>query len=153
MNSWSYFVRALGHGEDAEAVTELLRKIEEPLVVSETPDSYNDPEGKTKFYIFAKSGLEFGFRSGRLNHIHFFVQRHEGYSAYKADVLDRQAQTWRIQDVIAALGPPDYEVPSKFDTLIGYVQHWIKYEFKTHSLRMEFSEDGCLWKATLISSQ
>ncbi|WP_342308084.1 hypothetical protein WLF14_21520 [Pseudomonas fluorescens] len=153
MNTWSDFVRALGHDEGGSIVTELCRKNREPPAVSETPDSYNDPEGKTKFYKFIKSGLEFGFLSGKLNHIHFFVQRHEGYSAYKADVLGRIAQTWSVQDVIAELGPPGKEAPGRVDMLIGYVQQWLKYEFKTHSLRMEFSEDGRLWKATLISSR
>lgn len=152
MNTWSDFVRAVGQDEGGSIVTELCRKVGEPPAVSETPDSYNDPEGKTKFYKFIKSGLEFGFRSGKLNHIHFFVQRHEGYSEYKTDVLGRIAQTWSVQDVIAELGPPCKEAPGRVDMLIGYVQQWLKYEFKTHSLRMEFSEDGRLWKATLISS-
>ncbi|WP_083251874.1 MULTISPECIES: hypothetical protein [Pseudomonas] len=152
MKTWSDFVRALGQDEGSSIVTDLCREVGEPPAVSETPDSYNDPEGKTKFYKFIRSGLEFGFRSGRLNHIHFFVQRHEGYSAYEADVLGRIAQTWRVQDVIAALGPPTKEVPGKADILIGYIQSWLKYDFKTYALRMEFSEDGRLWKVTLMSS-
>jgi hypothetical protein len=77
MNTWSDFVRALGHDEGGSIVTELCRKNGEPPAVSETPNSYNDPEGKTKFYKFIKSGLEFGFLSGKLNHIHFFLRRTE----------------------------------------------------------------------------
>lgn len=152
MNSWSDFVRALGQDEGGSIITDLCRELGEPPAISETPDSYNDPEGKTKFYKFIKSGLELGFRSGKLNHIHFFVQRHEGYSAYKKDMLGRIAQTWRVQDVIAVLGPPTKEASSKFDMLIGYVQRWLKYEFETYALGMEFSEDSRLWKVTLISS-
>ena len=152
MNTWSDFVRALGQDEGGSIVTDLCREVGEPPAVSETPDSYNDPEGKTKFYKFIKSGLELGFRSGKLNHVHFFVQRHEGYSAYKTDVLGRIAQTWRVQDIIAELGPPTKEVPGKVDMLIGYIQPWLKYEIKTYALRMEFSEDGRLWKVTLMSS-
>ncbi|UZE18716.1 hypothetical protein LOY70_03715 [Pseudomonas sp. B21-054] len=152
MNTWSDFVRALGQDEGGPMVTELYRKVGEPPAISETPDSYNDPEGKTRFYKFIKSGLELGFRSGKLNHIHFFVQRHEGYSPYKADVLGRKAQTWRFQDVIAELGPPGKEALGRVDMLIGYVQKWLKYDFETHALRMEFSENGHLWKATLMSS-
>ncbi|MBI6721979.1 hypothetical protein YA0078_24650, partial [Pseudomonas syringae] len=97
-------------------------------------------------------GIEIGFRSGKLNHIHFLVQPHEGYSAYKEDVLGRIAQAWRVEDVIAELGSPSKEAPGRADMLIGYVQQWLKYEFKTYALRMEFSEDGRLWKATLISN-
>ena len=152
MNTWLDFVRALGQDESSSIVTDLCREVGEPPAVSETPDSYNDPEGKTKFFKFIKSGLELGFRSGKLNHIHFFVQRHKGYSAYKADVLGRTAQTWRVQDIIAELGPPTKEVPGKADMLLGYIRSWLKYEFQPYALRMEFSEDGRLWKVTLMSN-
>lgn len=152
MNTWPDFVRALGQDEGGPIVTELCRKVGELPAISETPDSYNDPEGKTTFYKFVNSGLELGFRSGKLNHIHFFVQRHEGYLAFKGDVLGRQAQAWRVQNVIAELGAPSKEEPGRVDLIFGHVQHWLKYEFETHALRMEFSENGDLWKATLISS-
>ncbi|MCE6982163.1 hypothetical protein EI534_33420, partial [Pseudomonas frederiksbergensis] len=75
-----------------------------------------------------------------------------GYSAYKADVLGRTAQTWRVQDIIAELGPPTKEVPGKADMLLGYIRSWLKYEFQPYALRMEFSEDGRLWKVTLMSN-
>jgi hypothetical protein len=152
MNTWSDFIRALGQDENGSIVTDLCREVGEPPAVSETPDSYNDPEGKTKFYKFINSGLELGFRSGKLNHIHFFLQCHEGYSAYKRDVLGRIAQTWRIQDLIAELGPPTKEAQGKVDMLIGYIQPWLKYEYETYALRIEISEDGRLWKLTLMSS-
>ncbi|MDU9026233.1 hypothetical protein [Pseudomonas corrugata] len=152
MNTWSDFVRALGQNESGKIVTDLCRKVGELPDVSETPDNYNDPEGKTRFYKFTKSGIEIGFRSEKLNHIHFFVQPHEGYLVYTGDVLGRIAQAWHVQDVIAELGSPSKEAPGRVDVLIGYVQQWLKYEFKTYALRMEFSEGGRLWKATLISS-
>jgi hypothetical protein len=152
MNAWSDFVRALGQDESGEIVTDLCRKVGELPTISETPDSYNDPEGKTRFYKFIKSGIEIGFRSGKLNHVHFLVQPHEGYSAYTEDVLGRIAQAWRVQDVIAELGSPSKKALGRVDMLIGYVQQWLKYEFKMYALRMEFSKYGLLWKATLISS-
>ncbi|MFY4260660.1 hypothetical protein ACOTCG_23930 [Achromobacter xylosoxidans] len=151
MNAWSDFVKALGQDEGAPIVTELCRGAGESPVVSETPDSYNDSVGKTKYFKFIKSGIELGFRLGKLNHIHFFVQRHEGYSAYKEELLGRRAQAWRVQDVVAALGPASEEAEGRVDMLIGYVRHWLKYDFNAYALRMEFSEDGRLWKATLIS--
>ena len=114
--------------------------------------SYNDPEGETKFYKFINSGLEFGFRSGKLNHIHFFVQCHEGYSEYTKDVLGRVAQVWSAQDIVNQLGPASTEAPGRVDMLIGYVQQWLKYEFETYDLRMEFSESGRLWKVTLMAN-
>jgi len=150
MNTWSEFVRAIGRDESDPAVAELCRNLGESPVISETPDSYNDPEGKTRFYKFFKSGIEIGFRLGKLNHIHFFIQCHEGYSAYKSDVFGRTAKTWSVQDVIAELGPPTKEVPGKVDPLIDNVKQWLKYDLETYTLRMEFSENGRLWKATLM---
>ncbi len=152
MNIWSDFVQALGQDESGSFVDELRRKIGEQPLVSKTPDSYNDPEGRTEYYKFIKSGVEFRFRLGKLNHIHFFVQPHEGYSAYKADLLGRLAKAWSVQVVIAELGLPDEDVPSRVDMLIGHIPRWLRYNFEKHALRMEFTEDGRLWKATLISS-
>ncbi len=151
MKFWSDCIQTLGQDEHGAAVVGLWRKVQETPTISETPDSYNDPDGKTVFYKFIKSGLEFGFRSGKLNHIHFFVQPHEGYSAYSSDVLDRAAQVWTVEEVVRELGSADKSGQARVDMLIGQIQQWCKYEFPTHGLRMEFSEDGCLWKVTLVA--
>ncbi len=150
MNVWLDFVGVIGKGENDSVVADLFRNLGESPIISETPDSYNDPEGKTKFYKFIKSGLEIGFRLGRLNHIHFFIQCHEGYSACKADVLGRTGQAWTVQDVVAELGPPSKEVSGKFDPLIGNIRQWLKYDLEGYAVRMEFSEDGRLWKTTIM---
>lgn len=152
MNSWSDFIQALGQDEGGPIVTELCRKLGELPVISETPDSYNDPMGKTRFYKFIKTGIEFGFRVGKLNHIHFFIQDHEGYAAYKGDVIDRIGKLWNVQTALEELGPADKAAPGRVDMLIGYIQQWLKYELKTHAVRMEFSKSGDLWKVTLISN-
>jgi len=151
MKFWSFCIQSLGQDEHGAAVVDLLQKVQESPTISETPDSYNDPDGKAVFYKFVKSGLEFGFRSGKLNHIHFFVQPHDGYSAYSADVLDRVAQAWVMQDVVSELGPANKGGPAKVDMLIGQIQQWCKYELPTHDLRMEFSGDGRLWKVTSVA--
>lgn len=152
MNAWSDFVRALGQGEGEPIVMEVCHRVGEMPVILETPDSYNDPAGKTKFYKFFESGLEFGFRAEKLNHIHFFVQAHEGYSAYRGDVLGRVAQAWSEQEVLQELGHANKGGQGGLDMLIGYVHPWVRYEFGMHALRMEFSKDGNLWKATLMSA-
>ena len=128
MNIWSDFFQALGQDESGSFVDELRRKIGEQPLVSKTPDSYNDPEGRTEYFKFIKSGMEFGFRLGKLNHIHFFVQPHEGYSA---DLLDRLAKAWSVQEVIAELGLPDEDVPSRVDMLIGHIPRWLRYNFES----------------------
>lgn len=94
--------------------------------------------------------MELGFRVGKLNHINFFVQPHEGYSAYKNELLGQAAPTWRIQDIIVKLGPPLQQAPYKFDLLIGETQEWLRYEINDYAVRMEFTKYGTLWKATLM---
>ncbi|ROM93278.1 hypothetical protein [Pseudomonas brassicacearum] len=152
MNIWSDFVLALGQKEAGDVVENVFRRIGESPSVSETPDSYNDPLGKTKFYKFYESGLEFGFRSGKLNHVHFFVQDHEGYSAYRGDMLGRVAQVWNCKEVVRELGIASRAGEGRVDMLIGYVHQWMRYEYGEYALRMEFSQNGDLWKATLIST-
>ncbi|WP_147464103.1 hypothetical protein [Pseudomonas syringae group genomosp. 3] len=108
------------------------------------------PEGN-KVYKFFSSGMEFGFRLGVRNHIHFFLQRHEGYSQYGGEVLGRPAHAWSVQDFIKELGTASRSAPGKVDMLIGHVRQWMRYDFETHALRAEFSENGQLWKITLLS--
>jgi hypothetical protein len=150
MNTWSDLIRALDQDEGGQIIKEVRRRIGEPPIISETPDSYNDPAGKTRFYKFIGSGLEFGFRSGKLNHIHFFVQCHEGYSAYKGEVLGRAAKAWNSQEVLKELGPASKRGGGRQDMLVGFVHQWVKYELGTYALRMEFSKDSELWKVTLM---
>lgn len=151
MNTWSDFIHALGQDENGSVITGLWQRFEEKPVISETPDAYNDPGGKTKYYKFIKSGIELGFRAGQLNHIHFFVQEDEGYSPYNEYVLDRAAHAWTAKNVTQVLGAADAGASAKVDMLIGKVRQWCKYQFSTYDLRMEFSEDGKLWKVTLIA--
>lgn len=152
MVTWMEFIKALDQDECGDIVRELFGRIEESPIVSEIPDSYNDPQGKTKFYKFIMSGLEFGFRADKLNHIHFFVQNHEGYSAYKGDILGRMAQAWSNQEIVKVLGLASRCGEGRHDMLIGYLHQWMKYECGAYAMRMEFAKDGCLWKATLMSN-
>lgn len=147
---WPGFIQALGYPVTSVNVKYPFSALGESPVVSETPDFYNDPQGRTQFYKFVVSGFEFGFRAEVLNHIHVFVQGNEGYSAYKADMLDRSAQAWKRDEIIRHHGPAQNEAASNSDSLIGHTQAWVRYEFDKYDLRMEFSDDGHLWKATLM---
>lgn len=150
MSSWPDLVAALCLGENDEAVKQVFLKIKESPKISETPISYNDPLGKTRFYKFLKTGLEFGFRLEKLNHVHFFVQSHEGCSAYNGDIFGKKAQAWNHQEIVNQFGHPRKEGGGKVDILIGYVQPWVIYDFDHYSFRVEFTADGGVWKATLI---
>lgn len=147
---WSDFIRALGLGSDDSVVKEVFRMIGESPVISETPDDYEDSLGKTKYFKFTHSGLEVGFRLGRLNHIHFFVQAHEGYLAYQGDILDHSAQFWCYKKTLDVLGGAHKEGVGGVSQLVGYINPWVRYEFGHYAVRMEFSQDGSLWSASLM---
>ncbi|SCW85863.1 hypothetical protein SAMN03159473_02198 [Pseudomonas sp. NFACC52] len=72
-------------------VTELYQKVGEPPAISETRIAIMIPKGRQGFISLLSPAWSWDFVRGKLNQIHFFVQRHEGYSAYKADVLGRKA--------------------------------------------------------------
>jgi hypothetical protein len=150
MNCWPEFVGTLGDREHSSTVNDLFSSLGEAPVISESPDIFDDSQGRTLAYKFIASGLEFGFRAQRLNHIHVFVTSHEGYSAYEADMLGQPAQVWNRDQIIRHLGPAQDEAPSRSDALIGHTKAWVIYEFDTFDLRIEFSDDGHLWKATLM---
>jgi hypothetical protein len=153
MTSWVDLVAALRLGENEQAVTQVFLKAEESPEISETPESYNDPLGKTRFYKFFRTGLEFGFRLEKLNHVHFFVQSHEGYSAYTGDIFGKEAQAWNYQQIINQFGQPRKEGGGKVDMLIGYVQPWVIHDFDQYSFRVEFTADGGVWKVTLTGRE
>jgi hypothetical protein len=150
MNSWPDLVAALHLGENDEAVKQIFLKIDETPEISETPENYNDPLGKTKFYKFLKTGLEFGFRLEKQNHVHLFVQSHEGYSPYNGAVFGKIAHAWSYQTIVDQFGCPSKEGGGKVDMLIGYVQPWVSYDFDQYNFRLEFTADGGVWKVTLI---
>ncbi|MGC5796111.1 hypothetical protein [Sphingomonas sp. NFX23] len=147
---WPGFIRALGCKRDSTAVNDMFVALGDTPAISETPAIYDDPQGRTLFCKFIGSGLEFGFRAETLSHVHVFVQSHEGYSAYDADMLDQSAQALNRYEIIKHLGPAQDEAPGRSDALIGHTHGWARYAFDTYDLRMEFSDDGRLWKATLM---
>ncbi|MET0774903.1 MAG: hypothetical protein ABWZ65_05340 [Pseudomonas mandelii] len=150
MNSWPDLVAALHLGENDEVVKQVFLKIDETPKIVETPENYNDPLGKTKFYKFLKTGLEFGFRYEKLNHVHLFVQSHEAYSAYNGDIFGKKAQNWSYKAIVDQFGHPSKEGGGTIDMLIGYVQPWVSYDFDQYSFRVEFTADGGVWKVTLM---
>jgi hypothetical protein len=151
MVTWAEFIDALGKSE-SECVRQFFSRFSEAPIILEAPDAYNDPLGKTRFYKFMKLGLEFGFRAEKLNHVHFFVQKHEGYSAYRGEMLSQSAQKWTDRKTSDELGPATKRVEGKKDPLIGYISPWMKYSYNGYDLRLEFDGFGGLWKVTLMRS-
>lgn len=131
---------------------QLIEKTGEVPVASETPESYGDPLGKTKYYKFEKSGIELGFRGGVLSHIHLFVIPHEGYGKYEGEVMGHPASAWNQSFVKKCLGRAAREGQGRQDMLIGYVYPWCRYEFPKHAVRLEFSQDDAVRKVSIVSA-
>ncbi|WP_334043433.1 hypothetical protein [Burkholderia ambifaria] len=147
---WSDFVDALGKEKSSDNVSRLAEKIGEVPIISETPDDFNDAEGKTTYWRFVKSGIEIGFRADKLNHIHLFVVLLEGCGSYGGDVLGYPANTWTWESTKSRLGVAAIERQGYEDGLLGYIFPWSKYEFFEHSVRMEYLQDSTLRKVSII---
>ncbi|QCX52222.1 hypothetical protein [Ralstonia pseudosolanacearum] len=144
------FSDVLGFGKDSQGVVALIAVIGEAPVISRTPPDFNDPAGETEYYKFVNSGVEIGFRGGVLNHLHLYVQEHEGYGEYKGELFGMSPQEVSEADMLRKLGGQDAQGGGRMDMLIGYIYKWIRYERKEFALRAEFSEDKKLRKFLLI---
>jgi filamentous hemagglutinin len=148
--TWINFVEALGKSERSSEVTTLVVGISEPAITSETPDEYDDPLGKTKYYKFLKTGLEFGFRQEQLNNIKFYFQSHEGYEKYNGPMICGIESNWNEAKVVQSLGTPYKRGGGNPDVLIGYIHKWIKYKKECYSIRFEFGQNENLHKVSLM---
>lgn len=147
--TWESFVNALGEHEDSSAFCSLLLGIGEPPMVSNTPDEFNDPLGKTKFFAFLQSGIELGVRQDKLTFIHFFMQPNEGYQAYTGPLTGNVDPTAIEETIVKTFGAPSKSGGGKLSALLGFVNRWVKYNQDHYSLRFEFSEGKILEKITL----
>ncbi|WP_045739278.1 hypothetical protein [Xanthomonas sp. MUS 060] len=150
--SWSDFIGALGKDESGVEFIKFISNFDETPVTSNTPEEYNDPEGRTRFYKFLNSGVELGIRSEKLNHIHFFIQSHEGFLPYSGQVFDINVKGCNYQGILKEFGRPKDFGGGRQDPLIGYVNKWISYDFDQFGMHMEFSLDDKLWKVTLLGN-
>ncbi|MGB8842093.1 MAG: hypothetical protein WCC64_13610 [Aliidongia sp.] len=148
--SWEALVSALGAEEASASVLSLISDIGEVPNVSDTPDEYNDPLGKTRFYQFTKTGLEVGFRQNRLNHMHLFIREQEGYEAYKGPLEDGLSASTLESELQQMFGAPSSEGSRKQSSLLGKKNRWVKFDKDHYALRYEFSNDGALRKVSLI---
>ncbi len=144
------FIDVLGLRKDSERMSALMTAIGEEPVISRTPADFNDPVGETEYYKFINSGIEIGFRGEVLNHLHLYVQEHEGYGMYKGDLFGMPAQGVSEADVLRNLGNQDAQGGGKMDMLIGYIHKWIRYDRQGFALRAEFSENKGLRKLSLM---
>ncbi|WP_176507905.1 MULTISPECIES: hypothetical protein [Pseudomonas] len=147
---WVTLLGLVGKEQDDQAFVNLVSALGEEPQVSMSPLIRDDPDDRTVYKKFLKSGIELGFRARRLNQIHLFVQRHEGYSRFTGEVLDLPAHLWTRDNLVKALGKPNAHGGDKMDGLLGYIRPWLRYEKVGVAFHAEFSQDGRLWKFTLM---
>lgn len=76
----------------------------------------------------------------------------KGIPPFRGDILDQPACEWTRDDLVETLGPPDSQGGDKMDGLLGYIRPWVRYKKFGSALHAEFSQDGRLWKFTLMLS-
>ncbi|MEQ5042374.1 hypothetical protein JI723_11345 [Providencia manganoxydans] len=151
MTEWAEFVDILGKSETSQEVKNLCLSINEDVNISIDPIEHNDPIGRTKYYSFIHSGIEIGFRGNILNHIHFYFNDEEGYGQYKGKLISDICAGWDKENILKTLGEPSLTGGGKMDMLLGYIDSWIKYQFKNYDLNFQFKQNGYLSRCSLIS--
>lgn len=150
MIEWIKFVYSLGKKENSVEFMALCSAIRESAKISEDPDGYNDPVGKTKYFKFPKSGIEIGFRHNQLSHVHFYFESEDGYSPFLSLLQSGIGSGVSEHDVIQKLGSPTLRGGGKMDLLLGYINKWIKYDLEGFSINFQFNKHEVLCRATLM---
>ncbi|WP_211472763.1 hypothetical protein [Collimonas humicola] len=149
--NWDDFLSALDKGEVANEFANLLSKIAEPALVSDFPDEGDGAiAGKTKYFQFFRSGIEFALEEKKLKNINFYIQPHEGYESFEGKLLGNLAGNQDDAAVIQIFGVPARQGGGKMDQLLGYIYPWVKYEKDWYAVRMEFAENHLLRKVSLM---
>ncbi|MDF3934346.1 hypothetical protein [Pseudomonas citronellolis] len=149
---WDKFIVAIGKDERSPEFLELEKSIGEAPHVSSDPDAYNDPVGGTRYYKYTRSGVEVGFRGGVLNHIHFYIEASDGYSALNEGFCDWLNASSTYQSVLDILGQPAMTGGGRKDLLIGYVGKWLRYQRWGVVVNFQFNESDALCRVTVLQA-
>lgn len=152
MPIWTKLINSLGKNESSSEFTDLNLSIGETAQLSEDPSDDTDLVGHTKHYRYIHSGLEIGFRNNLLSHIHFYFDGSEGYEVFDGQLLRGVSSGQSEKLVTEALGEPVASGGGRMDMLLGYMNRWVKYEFKGYALHLQFDKIDKLCRASLIYS-
>ncbi|MCQ8230192.1 MULTISPECIES: hypothetical protein [Pantoea] len=148
---WDAGISAINNGEKSSEFLAFCKLLGESTVLTSDPVEYNESIGKEKYYKFLKSGAEAGFRNEKLNHIHFYLENDEGYSAFDYELCHNLNKSSVEKNVMEFFGLPDASGGGKLDLLIGYVNKWIKYKNSEQSINFQFNKNGFLSRVTIIN--
>lgn len=151
MNVWDAGVSAINKEEKSSEFLAFCKLLGESPALTSDPVEYNDPIGKTKYYKFLQSGVEAGFRNEKLNHIHFYLEDDEDYSAFDGELCHSLNKTSTDKSVMEFFGLPDAFGGGKLDMLIGYMNKWVKYKKGEHVINFQFNKNGFLSRVTIVN--
>jgi filamentous hemagglutinin len=152
MNVWDASIVAISKGKNSPEFLAFCKLLGENPMLTSDPHEYNDPIGRTEYYKFLQSGVEVGFRNKKINHIHFYLENTDGYTAFNGKLcygLDKAAAD---KDIMSFWGLPEASGGGKLDPLIGYVNKWIKYRIGDHLINFQFNKHNYLSRVTIIRS-
>lgn len=104
--------------------------------------------GDREYYSFLHSGVVFLLEEGVVEQIVFYVKQDEGFSEYRGE-LPVSIQS-SVCEAVQVLGNPSASGGGKIDALMGYIDHWIKYEKEGYILHLQFNQKGILSRVTLM---
>jgi hypothetical protein len=150
MIDFDKFISVLGVAEDSKEFSEFVLSLSEKFIISEDSDEYNDPIGNTKHYEFFELGFSIGFRQKKLNYIHFFFDKYENYLNCKVSRFLNVQITSSEKEVIDLLGKNYFSGGGYEDSLLGYINRWIKYEKPLFFLHIQFNKNNSISAISLI---
>ncbi|HLI66783.1 MAG TPA: hypothetical protein VKU90_10500 [Caulobacteraceae bacterium] len=148
---WRDLAASLREQENSAVFRRLVGAVGEQPQISQTPEEYNDPEGRTRFYKFVNSGIEMGFRDRGLNHIHLFLRPTEGYESYRGPLdrgINKDADESSVRELF---GEPSSTGGGKPSALLGFRRRWVKFDLAGYAVRYEFEPEDGLNKVTIIA--
>lgn len=142
MLTWDGFVEMLGCQKADDKFIHLSQEF------NELPNLDESVLGDRDYYSFTNSGVFFLLENGLVDQIAFYIEADEGFSKYRGELPFPSSSS--ESEIIHLLGIPSSLGGGKTDVLLGYINHWIKYERDGYALHLQFNNNDQLCRVTLM---
>ncbi|ALX80666.1 hypothetical protein ACOZ0V_003332 [Cronobacter malonaticus] len=103
--------------------------------------------GDRIYLPFLKAGFLILIEEDRVTQITFYIEGGDGF--YKCALEFPDALNGGKANVMSNLGMPSATGGGINDKLIGYINKWIKYQYRGHELHLEYDDKDNLVKITI----
>jgi len=141
MLTWNSFIDMLGVQKTDTRVVRLSQEL------NELPDIDESVLGDRTYYSFFRAGILLLIEDEQVDQISFYIEADEGFEKYKGELPFSAGHT--ESEIVGILGSPSSSGGGKTDTLLGYIDRWVKYDNDKYSLHLQFSQNNILRRATL----